>query len=237
MHITEKIIREIMDAFGEEKRIFQSEAQFQFALAWELQKHIQDDRQVLLEMVSCTRKPNGNQKAKRLYSDIVLKNNTDNSYIVLELKYKTKQDNTYGVYLTNQGATDEGRYDYLWDIRRIELLKKPDNDHYEYNPVLGKFMGGFAIMLTNENNYWQGNQNKRKDALDSQFAIDEGKTISEEVDWNTTEKKDWMRSRPQIKFDGEYTFHWNSYYDTGNTTKTGLKKEFRYLITRIDANQ
>jgi len=240
MKIDEINVQGIVKEFGRTPRIFQSEAQFQFELAWELQKQIENDGQVLLEVVTCTRKENRekNIRRKRFYSDIILKSN-DNCFIVIELKYKTKKDDIYGVELNTHGAPDEGRYDYLWDIKRIELLKKRDMDCYDYNDELGTFLGGYAIIVTNENQYWNRTKKKaQKDAaqtVDSQFSIGEGDTVSGVLDWNTSSKKQWMLSRPAIVLDGDYLFNWQSYYDTKEETSRRISREFKYLITKIEA--
>lgn len=36
-------VEKILETFGEQKRIFQREAQFQFELAWEIQKQIDNN--------------------------------------------------------------------------------------------------------------------------------------------------------------------------------------------------
>lgn len=240
MNITKINISKIIKDFGQQARIFQKEAQFQFELAWELQKQIGKDGKVILECNSCVRKANDtdNQKKKRFYSDIIIKNN-NNDYIVIELKYKTKNDNLYGVELTEQGAPNEGRYDYLWDIRRIELLKNHDRVNYDYNSDFKNFLGGYAILLTNENQYWERTKSKAmtdgKETVDIQFSIGQGDNVSGTVDWQTDGRKSWMTSRPTITFDHSYTFDWESYYNTGQKTKRGRTLEFKYLVTKINA--
>lgn len=240
MKITSIDIEKIIKLFGKQQRIFQKEAQFQFELAWELQKQLGEDGKVILEYNSCVRKPDDatHQKRKRFYSDIIIKDN-DNNYIVIELKYKTKGDNCYNVELTEQGAPDEGRYDYLWDVRRIELLKNRDCGNYDYNKHLGKFLGGYAILLTNENQYWERTRKKAttsgKETVDIQFSIGHGDKVNGTVDWQTDTPKDWMLSRPAITFDHPYVFEWNPYYNTRKTTSKGRTLEFRYLITKIDS--
>ncbi len=236
MKMTDVDISNIIKNFGKEKRIFQREAQFQFELAWKLQEEIGKDGKVLLEVCSCTRRATEGKKTKRFYSDIILKDN--DGFIVIELKYKTKAEDksVYGVCLTGQGAQDEGRYDYLWDIRRIELLKNRNDSKYEY-ANLGKFLGGYAIMLTNDNQYWEKTkesaENDNKQTVDLQFRIGENDEVSGTVDWNTEKRKDWMNSRPAITFDDCYEFNWNSYYCAVDNSNKRKNKEFKYLITHI----
>lgn len=236
MKITEVDISKIIKNFGEEKpRIFQREAQFQFELAWELHKAIGNDGEVLLEVLSCSKLRTENKKTKRFYSDIILKDK--NGFIVIELKYKTKMEKVtvFGVELTGQGAQDEGRYDYLWDIKRIELLKNHE-DGYDCNPELGNFLGGYAIMLTNDNQYWEITKEiaEANGRNYSQFCIGEDDEVKGEVDWNSEEPPVWTRSRPKIKFNDKYRFKWEQYYFAKDGEGKTKSKEFRYLITHIE---
>lgn len=237
MKITEVNISEILKELGKEKRIFQREAQFQFELAWKLHEKIGGDGEVRLEVLSCTKNKSEDRKAKRFYSDIILKD--DSGFIVIELKYKTKKEteSTYGVELIGQGAQDEGRYDYLWDIKRIELLKNRNEEEYTY-PEIGEFLGGYAIMLTNDNQYWERTkeyikEHTKKEVSYLHFCIGGGDTVEGKVDWNTEEERDYRKSRPPITFDKSYAFEWQSYcVGKGNHGKK--KREFRYLITHIE---
>lgn len=236
MKIEEINIKQVMDKLGEVPRIYQVEAQFQFELAWELQKLIGDDGQVLLEVGMCTRKANAEKKVKRkrFYSDIILKGN-DNSYIVIELKYKKKAAVINGIELTSDYASDEGRYDYLWDIRRIELLKECNNDDYEYTRNLGSFRGGYAIILTNDMGYWNKIRDKEGKTVDALFTIGDGDSIQGRVDWNVDIKKPWMKSRPAFELSNSYCFEWLPYYGADKEASKEETCTFKYLITKIDA--
>ena len=111
----------IIQVFGKDGKIFQSEAQFQFELAWSLQTHL--GCQVKLEdMRTVVRSKDNNPEAlkKKFYTDIVVEQ--DGYSVALELKYKTADYSDKNLYLFNHGAVDLGRYDYLWDVHRIELL-------------------------------------------------------------------------------------------------------------------
>ncbi len=44
-----RIIEEIIDSFANEGRIFENEAQFQFAYAWRLKEHLGENASILLE--------------------------------------------------------------------------------------------------------------------------------------------------------------------------------------------
>lgn len=224
-----KAIERIIIDFGKEKQVFLSEAQFQFALAWELQKEIGKKGKILLEHTAVIQKQTEKIKKKRFQFDIIIQFNNLN-YIVIELKYKTKgNEGDYDVPLIQQAGQPGTKYDYLNDIKRIELLKKQNSLKYEYL-LEGKCIGGYAIFLTNDNSYWNDNQK----GLAKYFSIEDGRSIKKGVPlfWNTNEIKPWMKNRDELTLNNNYIFAWKDYYDTGKQ-KNGCKIKFRYLITEI----
>ena len=76
---TLQAIESIMEELGAVPRIFNSEAQFQFELAWKIKEKF--DCEVKLEELSRI------SKDKKDYTDIILEK--DSLRIALELKYKT----------------------------------------------------------------------------------------------------------------------------------------------------
>ena len=212
---------EILKKFGEENRIFQSEAQFQFDLAWEIKKEY-SSYEVLLEVLSF-------RTPKRKYSDIIVKDR-DGNYIVIELKYKTKKKNIQGIELLEHGATDLGRYDFLLDLRRIELLKKRDENLFAFNHNLKKFVKGYAILLTNEHKYWDFSKAEHYDTLYRDFCISSKDSIKKGVPlkWNKKSTSCCVNetSRDEnLEFDSDYDFSdkWQPYCDN-----------FRYLIVPVE---
>ena len=154
----------------------------------------------------------------------------NSDYIVIELKHKTKANrDDYKVELIQQAGQPGTKYDYLNDIRRIELLKNQDDSKYEYL-LEGKCLGGYAIFLTNDNSYWKDKQK----GLAKHFSIEDGRTIhkGEPLSWNTDKVKSWMKSRSEFTLGNDYTFVWNDYYDTKKKNK-GSEIKFRYLITEV----
>ena len=110
-------LSKIITNFGDQGKIFQSEAQFQFELAWKLQ-HQGWGTACLEDMTMKVVK--NNKVVKKFYTDIVIEQ--DGYRVAIELKYKTAEYNENGIELFDHGAVDLGRYDYLWDVFRIELL-------------------------------------------------------------------------------------------------------------------
>ena len=177
------------------QKIFHSEADFQFSLAWELQR-ILPNAKIRLEYCP--------PFAREMHIDIYVIDE-DGSYPI-ELKYKSKTvetivDNEY-FKLKNHGAQDLGRYDYLYDIWRIERMRKLDKD----------FRAGFAIMLTNEPAYWKAPLSKN--TVDSAFRIHDGRIISGSCAWGANVSSGTSKNREEpIVFEGTYTIQWNPYSD------------------------
>ena len=109
-------IHEIMHLLSMWRPIFHSEADFQFSLAWLIKKKY-PDCEIRLEFV-----PEFNPS---LHLDILVILN--GKWIPIELKYTTKRciktinDEVY--VLKEQGAKDQGCYNYLKDIMRIEEFR------------------------------------------------------------------------------------------------------------------
>jgi len=202
-------IIKIIDELISERKIFFSESDFQFALAWEI-KRFYDDAKIRLEYCP-------NPKGKE-YIDIIV--NLENKIYPIELKYKTKsfttEDNNEIYHLKNQAATDHGRYDYLKDIWRIEKFLK-ENENFEC---------GYAILLTNDNLYWSKNKPK---TIDEQFYLNENEIITGELGWSEKTSEGTKKGREKkIVLDGEYKINWNEFSNFGK--KNG---EFRYCLNEI----
>ena len=224
-----EIIKDILADFGSKEQVFLSEAQFQFDFAWELQKKIGKEGKILLERTTAIQKQTNESKKKRFQSDIIVQF-ANNDYIVIELKYKTKANrDDYKVELIQQAGQPGTKYDYLNDIRRIELLKNQDISKYEYL-LKGQCLGGYAIFLTNDNSYWK----EKQKGLAKHFSIEDGRTIKqgEVLSWNTDKVKSWMKGRNDLVLNNKYTFIWHDYYDT-KKKKQGSDIKFRYLITEV----
>ena len=206
-----------------DEKPYLSEAQFQFELAWEIQKKFKNVK-VLLEYTACSQEING--KRKRFESDIIVQFE-NNTYIAIELKYKTTEAIVNGIPLIQQAGQPGTKYDYLWDIHRIELLHQKDEDHYEYH-LEGTCIGGYAIFLTNDSSYWGESEGTAYN-----FRLCNKRTITpnDNICWNVSldKKKAWM-SRESFNLFESYCFNWESYitYDYKNKLK-----EFKYLLTPI----
>ena len=222
---SKKDVAQIIEDFGNQGVVFQSEAQFQFQLAWELKQRC-GNTEVLLEYVSMV----SSQSNKRFYTDVIVKEG--DQFVAIELKYKTKAETINGVSLLEHGATDCGRYDYLWDIKRLQLLKNRNTQNYSYAASLGTCVDAFAVMLTNESKYWEyGRTVKRaENALYYSFCLKHGEPIPNKfLDWahkQPPSENHWTKSRPGFTLDPIKTTHfaWEKY---------GSIPRMRYVICEI----
>ncbi len=217
-------INQIINDMSSNGKVFQSEAQFQFDMAWQIKlKYPQYD--VCLEMTTCYKR--NNKKTKRFYTDIVVLDE-DGNFCAIELKYKTR--NIYfedlDIQLLNHGATDLGRFDFLYDIFRIEKLKYKDDVTYNYNKRLKKFVKGYAILLTNESNYWNIKR-EGNNALYKDFCISNDDYIitNKPLVWNKIKENSCVDKTfrdVELIFKQDYKFCWREYCHN-----------FRYLIQEI----
>ncbi|MCY4654656.1 MAG: hypothetical protein OXC95_16005 [Dehalococcoidia bacterium] len=211
-------VHEVMTELAKTRPIFHSEADFQFALAWQI-REMMPDSEIRLEF---NRNP---LHQKGVYLDIWIRNQRT----AIELKYKTKPlfalDNGEVFLLKDQGAQDHGRYDLLKDVERVESVKR-----------------GFAIILTNEPSYWTEGS-VRKDSNHYDFRIHEGRKLSGELRWADPEKnsaKSGSRQKP-IELSGSYNLQWQDYSEIPELpenleiplTVQGKHRQFRYLVVAV----
>ncbi|MBR4646846.1 MAG: hypothetical protein IKO75_07035 [Bacteroidales bacterium] len=238
---------------GFANKIFQSEAQFQFDLAWELQQQSWGNAK-LEDMRMMVNKSNG--MIGKCYTDIVLEQ--EDYSVAIELKYKTAEYHPKGgsyPILFGHDAVDEGRYDYLWDVHRIELLTGKGNKT-EMNGVVKVLKGcnkGFAVLLTNEKQYWDKKYiipGKASQSIDNQFRIGCikgkcGNLFGKDLDWKrdavkypnnynnypatvlTKTNKPKFRAQP-IHLDQAYKYKWEDYHNTQQPNG-----DFKFVIIEV----
>lgn len=224
-------IANVLNELSMRRPVFHSEADFQHALAWAIHEKC-PDLNIRLE-----RRVDLNSKEKYFYNylDIYLDIYfyiyfyiyldifafKDNKKVAIEVKYKTKnleiEINNEEFKLKNQGAQDQGRYDFIKDISRLEEASE-------------KYHGGvgFAIFLTNDENYWKTSPNDET-AADKDFRIPEGKTIKGELNWKDGTSEGTMSGREEpITLKGEYDLKWEDY--SNSKEQNG---QFRYLLIEV----
>lgn len=206
-------INETLNKLGSRREIFVSEADFQFALAWEIQKEL-PNAEVRLEY-------SPNDMEQKIHVDILIK--VEEVWFPIELKYFTLDCNIIvdgeEFSLRKQGAQDVRRYDFLKDIMRIEKLLC-SNKRYEK---------GYVVLLTNDPNYWDAA--KGSNLCDADFRINEGMLKTGELKWADHTGEGTQRGRVEsINLKGAYNMNWLDYSKLGE--KRGEK--FKVIIVEID---
>ena len=142
----------LMGSLADSRKVFHSEADFQHALAWHIHQAMPES-QVRLEVDVMQ------VEHQRRFLDIWL----PLEGIAIELKYKTRgleleQDDEPFV-LRNQSAQDQGRYDFLLDIQRLERMRSN----------LEQCKAAYAVLLTNDSSYWKAPTHR--DTVDADFRV------------------------------------------------------------------
>ena len=205
-------IHGVLERLAGRRPVFHSEADFRFALAWQIAQETSDS--VRLE------RPFSIEGANK-YLDIWLRT----PGIAIELKYKTRglsvEHDGERFSLKTKSAHDQGRYDFIKDIRRLEEIAagRRLEDRKE-------FMRGFAVLLTNDPLYWKPG---REGTIDKDFRVHEGRCLKGRMAWakraseGTTKKR-----RAPLVLRGSYKLRWRPYRTL--TTENG---EFQYLAVEV----
>ena len=204
-------IQEILITSLKDRNIFHSEADFQHHLAWHIHTELQNPQLRLEYPLS----KNGSNRWE--YCDIVLKSPYN---IGIELKYKTKRFTTKiegeSFELKDQSAQDEGRYDFLKDVKRLETWCKD-----------GKINSGYAIILTNDSSYWT--KPTKDDTKDKDFRLHNRKIIDKlDLDWKKDTSKTTKKGRGGFKLENEYSLEWK------DVDSNVPNSNFRYILLKVE---
>lgn len=140
--------------------------------------------------------------------------------ILIQLKHKTKKlsVNVGGSQfdLKNHGAQDQGRYDFLKDLKGLEQLCMD-------NPV----QTGYAILLTNDHRYWD--RPIKLDSVDKDFHLYEGRRVNGTLAWKDGTSSGTLSGREfPIELRGTYSLKWVNY-----SRFSSNDSEFRYLSVEV----
>jgi len=206
-------MNQIMNKLKSKRQIFHSEADFQFALAWEIQREY-PEVEVRLEY--------GYKIGAKLYHiDILVIH--ENQYIPIELKYKTLKKSVIfdaeEFHLKNHGAQDLGKYDLLKDVLRVENVLK-DHD---------KFVDGHIIMLTNDPIYWK--KDSKENTCCADFSIADARVVTGNMAWAEHTGAGTMKNREEpIVLTGSYNLKWYD-FSKFDDKRNG---QFRYLLIDVE---
>lgn len=164
-----KSIKDILDDVKTRKFIYTKEEQFRVDLYERLKDKVKNGKygniDIMVEDLAYVEENKATGKFEKKSIDIILIDD-DGNYIAIELKYKKHGCISFynvggskmNCYLGHDGAEDLGRFDYLWDVYRLENLKELVShrtiiDKYLLNLRLKKCISNYAIMLSNEDKY------------------------------------------------------------------------------------
>lgn len=202
----------LLEGLSVDRPLFHSEADFQFALAWHIQR-THPEAVIRLEY-----KPA--YLDRRGYLDIWVRRG--DSVDAIEVKYwKRRLDVDVAgerFDLSNQGAQDIARYDFFSDLARVEAL-------VAINPAAT----GHVLALTNDSSYWQPPVTLR-DTIDAAFRVHEGRLVNGELVWGQRAGAGTMRGRERVlNLSGGFTLGWRDYSKVAD----GPAGTFRYLLASV----
>lgn len=204
-------INAIMEFLANKRPLFHSEADFQFALAWEIKSRY-PQTEIRLEV------PFGGTVNGRI--DIIVSHLT--GVYPIELKYLKKHlrcavdDEQYDLA---EGVHDLDMHDCIKDIARIETFRGQ----------LAGFRRGYAVWLTNDPAYWNASYNA---SYYSEFHAPHDSIKAGVIQYKNGAK---LLSNPgyaaPIELAGHYHIAWEKFSSVG-TAKNG---KFKYAVIRVDA--
>jgi len=182
-------LESVLASLAIRRPVFHSEADFQVALAWEVQK-VDPLMDVFLET----------RPARGLHLDLAFERPDLNRYSAVELKYLTRfWTGLVGAQLyelKNHSAQDNGRYGIVKDIWRIEKF-------VEGRPGAN----GAVVALTNDPSYWKPSE--RPMANDLAFRVDEGAHLEGRRAWARPSSS--TASKPDLELQATYNLRWSDY--------------------------
>ena len=202
----------ILGRLAELRPIFHSEADFQFALAWQVKVHA-PHVQVRLET----------RPVPRLHLDLAFEDLRTGRSTGVEVKYLTRGwAGTVGAErfeLKNHGAQDIRAYDVVKDIKRVEGF------------ITGRSgADGAVIVLTNDSSYWRSP--KVNDASNAAaFRLFEGGALTGARAWGPRTGAGTLKGREAaLDLRGRYELHWSPYSKLPGPASVS---EFRLLVIPV----
>lgn len=238
------------------KMPFYNEYHFQFEFAIALKEVIDENDienlEIVFEAYYPTSKTTDKESNKRNYTDIVIYDKNNGDYIALELKYNLRDrsrnknnryyynNGEYDVSVAKKGATDNCRYDFLYDIYRLEQLRA--SGKYE-NTNIKSFVKGYSIIISNDEKIWKiscpNKANELKGLLisknnDQNFCIGDGSLTMQNCFWTGGKNcKNLSAIRKDFSLKKSYECNWNKGFYFEDKKLIDKSPEFRYLIIEV----
>jgi hypothetical protein len=199
----------IMRALAAKRPIFNSEADFQLALGWEIQTAHPAAR-LRMEYRPAYLDPRGHVDVWA--ADAGWK-------AAIELRYLTRAlDLVVGderFALLNQGASDISSHDFVRDVEQVELVIRAQPG-----------IKGYALALSNDSSYWRV-PTYALTAIDAAYSLHEGSKLSGRLAWSVSAGAGTTRGRDKEHvLLGTYPLHWRNYSRVADSPAG----TFRYLL-------
>lgn len=208
LDIIDRVVCSALTDLAQRRPIFHSEADFQLALAWQIQTAHPEARIRLEQRIL---------DAPRINLDILA--TVDDVRIGIELKYlRAKADITVDGerFVLIVGAPDLDRYDTVKDIARLERLVGDDLIDV-----------GAAVVLSNNPTFWKPGTG-RITGFD-EFRMHDGATLTGTLDWGASAGVGTRKGRDQPHtLAGSYLMRWRPYSHVH-----GVAGDFRALIVPL----
>ncbi|MBR4274895.1 MAG: hypothetical protein IKQ34_02675 [Bacilli bacterium] len=209
------MIEEIVESLRKKDKFFVSEAHLQTEFIIEAAR-LYPENKYYPEMPPKAL-PEGYEESfdsKSIFFDLVIR--CPKQTILVEFKYLTKAYEEvvdgFPLEVKNQGAHDIRRYDCWKDISRIEKCVKDSKTGIDC---------GYFILITNNHLYWD--KPVKKDAVDIDFSICEGKHPASTKKWGEGAGKGTVKGREKpIVIENDYSLEYKPFY-----------KEFKSLVVKI----
>ena len=240
------------------KMPFYNERHFQFELALAIKDYFKDNKDIEIAFEAYYGAKKGDVESdsdsiskieKRKYTDIVVYDKTSCKFIAIELKYALDDKNSKNgrrfeynvgnntISIAKKGAIDNCRYDFLYDVHRLEEIK--NNPQYE-NQYLKHYYRGCAIIISNAEKIWT---KYSKNTKDINFHIADNTYTKTECNWtggiNHSTTGDGINdngkkiSRNKFALSKTYHCQWmpkDGYYFDDDNKKS---PPFKYLVIEV----
>jgi hypothetical protein len=211
-----ELIASSMASLARDRPVFNSEFDFQFALAWQIAR-AHPAAQIRLEKGM----PLGSSVIKL---DILVK--LGRSLYAIELKYpkaKLRVEVEGELFVLPSAPGDITRYDFVRDVHRVEHLVDAGVVH-----------AGCALMLTNLPDFWTPPSGPAKEKYWDAFRVHEGLELTGARSWSASAALGSIHGREaSIELARSHLVAWHDYSDVSNIPGRLGQGKFRWLALPV----